>query len=158
MKTFITTLVLVTAIAIPQAASASQVQGTLTATVSAFDLTIGGTNTNGSDTATTTPGLNVGGTNTNGSDTATTTATTTETTTTTGGNTSGGNNGGGGGGNRSTTSLKGDANKDGKVDILDFVILMSQWNRNGSALSADFTTDGRVDILDFVILMASWSK
>ena len=83
-----------------------------------------------------------------------------------GGNSGGSGGGGGGGGGVSSGSsggiasiaiVKGDANRDGKVDIMDFVILMANWNRTGTN-AADFNGDGRVDILDFVQLMAYWTK
>jgi hypothetical protein len=72
-----------------------------------------------------------------------------------GGNPSGGSSNNN---NNSTSTKKGDANKDGKVDVLDFVLLMAQWNKTGNNLSADFNSDNKVDILDFVILMANWNK
>ena len=73
---------------------------------------------------------------------------------------SGGGGGGGGGGIvTQSSSIRGDANKDGKVNILDFVILMANWGpKNNPTNVADFNLDGRVDILDFVTLMANWSK
>ena len=72
----------------------------------------------------------------------------------------GGGGGGGGGGSpllQSSVSKKADANKDGKVDILDFVLLMANWGKTGTGNPADFNLDGKVDVLDFVLLMASWS-
>ncbi len=51
----------------------------------------------------------------------------------------------------------GDVNGDGKVDEIDFSLLMSQWGQTGSNLSADLNHDGVVDELDFAILMANWS-
>ncbi len=51
-----------------------------------------------------------------------------------------------------------DSNRDGKVDILDFVNLMANWGRTGFGNSADFNNDGKVDILDFVMLMAQWTR
>ncbi|MES3031252.1 MAG: dockerin type I domain-containing protein [Patescibacteria group bacterium] len=161
MKTFITTFIITSLLIAPGAALASQVQGTVTATVASNDpLVVGGTNTNGSDTITPPGPLTVGGTGVSGADTATTTATSTENVNNANNNNGGGGNGGGGGGSGSnkTTLLKGDANKDGKVDVLDFVLLMAQWNRSAIGLSADFNTDAKVDVLDFVLLMASWTK
>ncbi len=61
----------------------------------------------------------------------------------------------GGGG---ITSFGTDSNRDGRVDILDFVNLMANWGRTGFGISADFNNDGRVDILDFVLLMAQWTR
>jgi hypothetical protein len=51
-----------------------------------------------------------------------------------------------------------DANKDGKVDVLDFVTLMANWNKTGLNIVGDFNNDGKVDVLDFVMLMANWTK
>jgi hypothetical protein len=73
------------------------------------------------------------------------------------------NNGGGGGstggGNNSGTSPTfkiGDANHDGRVDILDFNLLMVNWGSLVPNNIADFNRDGRVDILDFNLLMVNW--
>lgn len=49
-----------------------------------------------------------------------------------------------------------DINQDGKVDILDFNILMVNW-RTPLVLRADITVDGVVDIFDFNIMMVQWS-
>ncbi|MHB1162973.1 MAG: chitobiase/beta-hexosaminidase C-terminal domain-containing protein [Minisyncoccota bacterium] len=76
-----------------------------------------------------------------------------------GGN-SGGSGGGGGGGSITTTtttntgsSLIGDINGDGAVDILDFNALLVQWGQSGANLAADLNHDNIVDILDFNILI-----
>lgn len=69
----------------------------------------------------------------------------------------GGGGGGGGGGSTSTTNIRTDANNDGKVDILDFIILMVNWNKNESGNPADFNNDNSVNIFDFVALMANWT-
>ena len=81
---------------------------------------------------------------------------------------SGGGGGGGGGGDTpaqttplstlTPTAQKVDANKDNKVDVLDFVTLMANWGKTDSNNTADFNSDGKVDILDFVSLMANWTK
>jgi hypothetical protein len=71
---------------------------------------------------------------------------------------SGGGGGGGGGGYYYSVAKKGDANNDGRVDILDFVSLMANWGKTGYGNIADFNGDGKVDILDFVLLMANWTK
>ncbi|MEK7501371.1 MAG: chitobiase/beta-hexosaminidase C-terminal domain-containing protein [Patescibacteria group bacterium] len=65
---------------------------------------------------------------------------------------------GGGSGNTIQIIGKVDTSNDGKVNILDFVTLMANWNRTGSNNIADFNSDGKVDILDFVLLMANWTK
>lgn len=77
---------------------------------------------------------------------------------------SGGGGGGGdsGGGAAAPTSAlnaaaqKVDTNKDNKIDVLDFVIVMANWGKTESGNVADFNGDGTVDILDFVLLMANW--
>jgi len=52
--------------------------------------------------------------------------------------------------------IKGDINKDGKVDKYDFSILMANWGRTGSNV-ADVNADGKVDKYDFSLLMLNWS-
>lgn len=72
--------------------------------------------------------------------------------------------GGGGGGILLTTSplsaeaQKVDANKDGKIDVLDFNSLMVSWGKTGTGNIADFNSDGKVDIIDFNMLMINWTK
>ncbi|MBI2029416.1 hypothetical protein HYT02_03310 [Candidatus Gottesmanbacteria bacterium] len=46
----------------------------------------------------------------------------------------------------------------GKVNILDFEILRSQFNQNGINLSADFNKDNKINILDFEILRFNFNK
>jgi len=80
---------------------------------------------------------------------------------------SGGGGGGGGGGGATTpvtttsalssAAQKVDANKDGKIDVLDFALLMSNWGKTGSNIS-DINSDSKIDIFDFALLMASWGK
>lgn len=67
--------------------------------------------------------------------------------------------GGGGGYTPPLTppALTGDANKDGKVDIIDFNLLMVNWGNNPTNLAADLNGDGKVDIFDFNILMINWT-
>lgn len=80
---------------------------------------------------------------------------------------SGGSGGGGGGGGGSGGSVfiptssavkKGDATKDNKIDVFDFVSLMANWGKTGASNVADFNSDGKVDIFDFVAVMANWGK
>ena len=84
-------------------------------------------------------------------------------------NNGGGGGGGGGGGYFSSTptptpqvlgvsAAKCDTNTDGKVDVLDFNTLMTNWGKTGTGVSGDINSDGKVDILDFNFLMANWSK
>lgn len=69
----------------------------------------------------------------------------------------GGGGGGGGGGTRTvqvTQTATSDTNGDSKVDVLDFVALMSGWGTKNT--NSDINKDGIVDIQDFVTLMANW--
>ncbi len=70
------------------------------------------------------------------------------------------NNGGGGGGGGSTPPLAvskvGDIDKSGVVDIIDFAMMMANWDKTG-VNSADLNGDLKVDIIDFALLMANWS-
>ena len=52
---------------------------------------------------------------------------------------------------------KGDSNKDGKIDVLDFNTLMVNWGSTSANNLADLNGDGKVDILDFNLLMVNWS-
>lgn len=80
-----------------------------------------------------------------------------------GGSTSGG--GGGGGVTISSTSVsplsaaaqKVDANKDNKIDVLDFNTLMVNWGSTSVGNAADFNGDGKVDVFDFNLLMVNWT-
>jgi len=78
--------------------------------------------------------------------------------------------GGGGGGSYtyvpattpSTSQLseeakKVDANKDGKIDVLDFNTLMVNWGNTSDGNVADFNGDGKVDVFDFNLLMINWT-
>jgi hypothetical protein len=77
---------------------------------------------------------------------------------------SSGGGGGGGGGMPLTTSTlsaaaqKVDANRDNKIDVLDFNTLMVNWGSTSSNNMADFNSDGKVDIFDFNLLMINWTK
>ena len=57
----------------------------------------------------------------------------------------------------SAAAQKVDANKDNKIDVLDFNALMVHWGEAGIANVADFTGDGKVDIFDFNALMIQWT-
>ena len=69
-------------------------------------------------------------------------------------------------GNRSTQDfthaffiLAGDANRDRKVDLADFVILRNNFGQPGSVFSqGDFNYDGNVDLSDFVILRNNFGQ
>ena len=48
-----------------------------------------------------------------------------------------------------------DLNKDGKVNLYDFSILLFYWNTNNEC--ADQNKDGKVDLIDFSIMMYYWT-
>ncbi len=50
-----------------------------------------------------------------------------------------------------------DVNKDNKVDIFDFNILMVNWGLTIAGNIADINNNGRVDIFDFNLLMTYWA-
>jgi hypothetical protein len=50
-----------------------------------------------------------------------------------------------------------DLNGDGKVDIIDFSILLFNWGIPKNE-KADFNSDGRVDIIDFSIMLFYWGE
>jgi len=72
---------------------------------------------------------------------------------------SGGGGGGGGGGSYTSppSSIKGDINKDNKVDKYDFALIMANWGKTGSN-DSDLNGDNKVDKYDFALLMLNWSK
>jgi len=79
--------------------------------------------------------------------------------------TSGGSTSPSGGGSITTTATtlsaaaqKVDANKDNKIDVLDFNTLMVNWGKTTANNVADFNGDGKVDIFDFNLLMINWTK
>jgi Dockerin type I domain len=55
--------------------------------------------------------------------------------------------------------LNADLNRDGKVNLVDFSILLFWWNSNGgdSDPSADINGDGKVSLTDFSILLFNWT-
>lgn len=52
-----------------------------------------------------------------------------------------------------------DLNRDGKVNLVDFSILLFWWNSDGgtSDPSADINSDGKVNLTDFSILLFNWT-
>ena len=50
----------------------------------------------------------------------------------------------------------GDINKDNKVDIFDFNLLMVNWGDDPANSAADLDGNGKVDIFDFNLLMVNW--
>jgi len=89
-------------------------------------------------------------------------------TSTSGGSTTSGGGGGGGGSavaitttiptTLSAAAQKVDANKDNKIDVLDFNTLMVNWGKTTANNIADFNGDSKVDIFDFNMLMINWTK
>ncbi len=56
------------------------------------------------------------------------------------------------------TLLPGDANGDGRVDINDLTIVLSNYNKTGMGwASGEFTGDGKVDINDLTIVLAHYN-
>ena len=87
------------------------------------------------------------------------------TSSTSGGTTSSGGASPSGGGSITTTATtlsaaaqKVDANKDNKIDVLDFNTLMVNWGKTTANNIADFNGDSKVDIFDFNLLMINWTK
>ena len=87
-------------------------------------------------------------------------------TSTSGGSTTSSGAGGAGGAVTTTTTVtttlsaaaqKVDANKDNKIDVLDFNTLMVNWGKTTANNIADFNGDGKVDVFDFNLLMINWT-
>ena len=58
-----------------------------------------------------------------------------------------------------TPLLAGDANRDGRVDINDLTIVLSNYNQTGMTWSqGEFTGDGTVDINDLTIVLAHYGE
>lgn len=55
--------------------------------------------------------------------------------------------------------INADLNRDGKVNLIDFSILLYWWNSNGgdSDPSADINRDGKVSLTDFSIMLYAWT-
>ncbi len=62
-------------------------------------------------------------------------------------------------GQNATRPINTDLNRDGKVNLVDFSILLFWWNTDGgtSNPSADINADGRVSLTDFSILLFAWT-
>ena len=48
-----------------------------------------------------------------------------------------------------------DLNKDGKVNLVDFSILLFNWKTNDAV--ADINQDGTVSLIDFSIMLSNWT-
>ena len=58
-----------------------------------------------------------------------------------------------------TATLPGDANLDGKVDVNDLTIVLTDFGRSGMIWSqGDFNGDGKVDVNDLTILLSNFSQ
>jgi hypothetical protein len=55
-------------------------------------------------------------------------------------------------------TLSGDLNGDGKVDIFDYTIFISEFGKTGSNLASDLNKDGKVDIFDYTIFSQNFGK
>jgi hypothetical protein len=51
--------------------------------------------------------------------------------------------------------IRADLNKDGKVNLVDFSIMLTSWNTPNAL--ADINEDGRVGLADFSILLFNWT-
>ena len=57
------------------------------------------------------------------------------------------------------TALPGDANLDGKVDINDLTIVLSNFGQSGMTWgTGDFNGDGKVDINDLTVLLSNFGQ
>jgi hypothetical protein len=62
-------------------------------------------------------------------------------------------------GQAAETPINADLNRDGRVNLVDFSILLFWWNTSGgdSDPPADINRDGRVNLVDFSILLFNWT-
>jgi hypothetical protein len=58
------------------------------------------------------------------------------------------------------STIAGDANLDGKVDLTDFSILAANFNKSSGATwqQGDFNGDGKIDLTDFTLLASQFNK
>lgn len=73
-----------------------------------------------------------------------------------GGGGAGGGGGGSGTGGGGGAVLKGDCNSDGKVNIFDLSIMLSNWKK--ATTTCDLNGDSIINIFDFSILLSNWTK
>ncbi len=73
---------------------------------------------------------------------------------------SGGGGGGGGGTITTPSTASYDFNSDGKIDVIDFNILIVNWGSTGAPdkTTGDANGDGNVDIFDFNLLIINWQS
>lgn len=62
-------------------------------------------------------------------------------------------------GKKADVPINADLNRDGKVNLVDFSILLFWWNTNGGTSNppADINQDGKVSLTDFSILLFNWT-
>lgn len=62
-------------------------------------------------------------------------------------------------GEKANGNLNADLNRDGRINLTDFSILLFWWNSNGgdSDPPADINSDGKVTLTDFSILLFNWT-
>lgn len=60
---------------------------------------------------------------------------------------------------QAVSNITSDLNRDGKVNLIDFSILLFHWNTTGGASDppADINRDGRVSLTDFSIMVFNWT-
>ncbi len=66
------------------------------------------------------------------------------------------NTNGPGNGTGTPCDLRGDINRDCKVDLQDFSILTYWWGKSGFPARADLDNNGKIDLTDFSILVYYW--
>lgn len=64
-----------------------------------------------------------------------------------------------GGASQALTGNNSDLNRDGKVNLIDFSILLFHWNTDGGTSDppADINRDGKVNLTDFSIMIFNWT-
>jgi hypothetical protein len=60
--------------------------------------------------------------------------------------------------NPNPTPKPGDLNNDGKVNISDLSILLSNWGKTGATVTGDINKDGKVNISDLSTLLSNWTR
>lgn len=58
----------------------------------------------------------------------------------------------------SASTLQGDINNSGSVDIFDYNLLLTDFGKTGDGLAGDVDKNGRVDIFDYNLLLGNFGK